>query len=36
MFGAYLGELVRRGQAEPGWLDRSMEMIWSVMASRRR
>jgi AcrR family transcriptional regulator len=36
MFGAYLGELVRRGQAEPGWLDRSMEMIWSVMAARRR
>ena len=36
MFGAYLGELVRRGRADPDWLDRSMEMIWSVMASRRR
>jgi AcrR family transcriptional regulator len=35
MFGAYLGELIRRGRVEPGWLDRSMEMIWSVMASRR-
>jgi AcrR family transcriptional regulator len=36
MFGAYLGELVRHGRAEPGWLDRCMEMIWLVMASRRR
>ena len=33
MFGAYLGELVRRGRVSPGWLDRSMEMIWSVMAA---
>ena len=33
MFGAYLGELVRRGRVSPGWLDRSMEMLWSVMVS---
>lgn len=33
MFGAYLGELVRRGRVAPGWLDRSMEMIWLVMSS---
>ncbi len=32
MIGAYLGELVRRGRVAPGWLDRSMEMIWAVMA----
>jgi AcrR family transcriptional regulator len=32
MFGAYLGEMLRRGRADPDWLDRSMEMIWSVMA----
>lgn len=33
MFGAYLGELVRRGRVTSGWLDRSMEMIWLVMVS---
>jgi AcrR family transcriptional regulator len=33
MFGAYLGELVRRGRVTSGWLDRSMEMIWLVMTS---
>jgi AcrR family transcriptional regulator len=33
MFGAYLGELVRHGRVKRGWLDRSMEMIWSVMTS---
>ena len=32
MIGAYLGELVRRGRVGPDWLDRSMEMIWAVMA----
>jgi AcrR family transcriptional regulator len=32
MIGAYLGELVRRGRVKPDWLDRSMEMIWAVMA----
>ncbi|WP_051247845.1 TetR/AcrR family transcriptional regulator [Nocardioides halotolerans] len=32
MIGAYLGELVRRGKVGRGWLDRSMEMIWLVMA----
>ena len=33
MFGAYLGELVRRGRVTSGWLDRCMEMIWLVMTS---
>ena len=32
MIGAYLGELVRRGQVGPDWLDRSLEMVWAVMA----
>ena len=32
MLGAYLGELVRRGRVSPDWLDRSLEMIWVVMA----
>jgi hypothetical protein len=31
MFGAYLGELVRRGRVAPDWMDRSLEMIWAVM-----
>ena len=31
LFGAYLGELVRRGRVAPDWLDRSLEMIWAVM-----
>jgi AcrR family transcriptional regulator len=31
LFGAYLGELVRRGHVAPDWLDRSLEMIWAVM-----
>jgi AcrR family transcriptional regulator len=31
MIGAYLGELVRRGRVDPGWLDRSMEMLWTIM-----
>ena len=31
MFGAYLGELVRRGSVAPDWMDRSLEMIWAVM-----
>ena len=33
MIGAYLGELVRRGRVAPGWLDRSMEMIWTIMTA---
>lgn len=36
MFGAYLGELVRRGRVSSGWLDRSMEMIWAAMADPDR
>jgi AcrR family transcriptional regulator len=32
MIGAYVGELVRRGHVAPGWLDRSMELIWATMA----
>ncbi len=32
MVGAYLGELVRRGQVEPGWLDRTLELLWILMA----
>lgn len=35
MIGAYLGELVRRGEVGPDWLDRSMEMIWALMARPR-
>jgi AcrR family transcriptional regulator len=31
MIGAYLGEIVRRGRVGPDWLDRSMEMLWTVM-----
>ena len=33
LFGAYLGELVRHGHVAPEWLDRSMDMIWRVMAT---
>jgi AcrR family transcriptional regulator len=33
MFGAYLGELLRHGRVAPGWLDRSMEMLWLVMTA---
>ena len=32
LLGAYLGELVRRGRVAPDWMDRSLEMIWTVMA----
>ena len=34
MIGAYLGELVRNGRVARDWLDRSMEMLWAVMANR--
>jgi len=30
--GAYLGELVRHGEAEPRWLDRTIELLWILMA----
>jgi AcrR family transcriptional regulator len=32
MVGAYLGELVRHGEVAPDWLDRSLEMLWVLMA----
>jgi hypothetical protein len=32
MVGAYLGELVRHGEVEPGWLDRTIELLWTLMA----
>ena len=32
MFGAYLGEILRRGEVSDDWLDRCMEMLWGVMA----
>jgi AcrR family transcriptional regulator len=31
MVGAYLGELVRRGEVAPDWLDRSLELLWTLM-----
>jgi AcrR family transcriptional regulator len=31
--GAYLGELVRRGRVDDGWLDRSLEMVWRIIAT---
>jgi AcrR family transcriptional regulator len=32
MIGAYLGELVRHGDVEEGWLDRTIELLWILMA----
>ena len=32
MVGAYLGELVLRGEVAPDWLDRSLELLWTLMA----
>lgn len=34
MVGAYLGELLLRGDVEPGWLDRARELLWTLMAER--
>jgi AcrR family transcriptional regulator len=31
MVGAYLGELVRHGAVAPDWLDRSLELLWTLM-----
>ena len=31
--GAYLGELVRRGRVDEEWLDRSLEMVWRIIAA---
>lgn len=36
MVGAYLGQLVLRGDVEPDWLDRSLEMLWTLMAQPGR
>ncbi|KQV77685.1 hypothetical protein ASC64_02320 [Nocardioides sp. Root122] len=36
MVGAYLGELVRHGGVAPDWLDRSLEMLWVLMARPAR
>jgi len=30
--GAYLGELVRRGRVDPGWLDGCLELMWVILA----
>ena len=35
LLGAYLGELVRRGRVDPGWLDRTLEMIWTTLLPHR-
>ncbi|QSR32909.1 TetR family transcriptional regulator [Nocardioides sp. S5] len=32
MVGAYLGELVRRGTVAPEWMDRTLELLWLLMA----
>ncbi|WP_193611935.1 TetR/AcrR family transcriptional regulator [Nocardioides lijunqiniae] len=34
MLGAYLGALVRHGEVAPDRLDRSMELLWTIMADR--
>jgi len=31
--GAYLGELVRRGQVDDDWMDRSLDLIWAILVS---
>lgn len=33
MVGAYLGELVRQGEVAGDWLDRTLEMMWMLMAA---
>ncbi|WP_299931500.1 helix-turn-helix domain-containing protein [uncultured Nocardioides sp.] len=33
MVGAYLGELVHHGEVAPDWLDRTIELLWVLMAS---
>lgn len=32
--GAYLGELVRRGQVDDDWLDRCLDLMWAALAPR--
>ena len=36
LIGAYLGELLRHGRIDDDWLDRSLEMIWVLMAGSDR
>ena len=31
MVGAYLGELVRNGKVSTDWLDRTLELLWTLM-----
>jgi AcrR family transcriptional regulator len=35
LLGAYLGELVRRGQVDDDWMDRSFEMLWIILTAPR-
>jgi AcrR family transcriptional regulator len=32
LIGAYLGEMVRRGQVDDDWMDRALELIWTILA----
>ena len=32
MLGAYLGELLRHGVVDDGWMDRSIELLWVLMS----
>ena len=32
--GAYLGELVRRGRVGEDWMDRCLDMIWTILVPR--
>ncbi len=36
MVGAYLGELVRHGKVDPDWLDRTLELLWTLMVHPER
>ena len=36
MVGAYLGELVRHGEVGPHWMDRTLELLWLLMAEPGR
>ena len=31
MLGAYLGELVRHGEVKPGWVGRTIDLLWMLM-----
>jgi AcrR family transcriptional regulator len=33
LIGAYLGEMVRRGQVDDDWMDRALELIWTILAA---